>query len=345
MKPVAGEGRESATGLSVSAVVLARNRERILGVVLDRLEGSPLLEVLVVDNGSTDGTAEVARARGGNVRLIEAGENLGIAGRNLAAEQARGDLLLMLDDDSHPLPGAVELLVGAFEQQPRLGVAAGLVRDVDERGEASSERGAGTFDWFLGAGRTEDGADALEGYPAFVFAEGGCMLRKAAYVEAGGFFQPYFLACSELDLATRLIGLGWDVRYFPQATFDHLRVRAGREGPGPGALAYRIRNQVWYFWLRFPALLAARRIPAYLTFDLIEAAYRGVPSAWVKGVADAWRERELVRGQRRPLPREAIRRAELNRGRMHLRLLLEQARRRLAARSPDRRVDAGRARH
>ena len=90
----------------VSAVIVTRNRKDALAVTLDRLRDLPVDEVIVVDNASEDGTAELVRSRDSPVKLIETGDNLGTAGRNLGAEDARGELLLMLDDDAYPLPGA-----------------------------------------------------------------------------------------------------------------------------------------------------------------------------------------------------------------------------------------------
>jgi GT2 family glycosyltransferase len=279
--------------------------------------------VLVAEAG-TDNTADVVRGRGPNVRLFET-DDIGVAGRNVAAAGARGDLLLMLDDDSYPLPGAIETLRDSFARDGRLGVAGGLIRDVDPEGAVIRSEELGTFDWFLRAGAT--GAPGAEGFPAFFFPEGGCMIRRSAYEEVGGFFEPYFFTLSELDLATRMVGAGWDVRYFPQAEFDHMKAPAGGSRSGR-VLRFRIRNEIWYFWLRYPAALAARRIPAYLAFGAIEAAYRGSLRAWAEGVAQAWKERDRVRAYRRPLPRDRVRRAELNRGRMHLRLLAGQLARR-----------------
>jgi GT2 family glycosyltransferase len=231
----------------------------------------------------------------------------------------------MLDDDSYPLPGAVETLREVFERLPRLGVAGGLVRDIGPDGDVVRERELGTFDWFFRGGRV--GEPPADGWPAFFFPEGACMARREAFLEAGGYFEPYFFHTSEVDLATRMLALDWDVRYVPQAVFDHLKAEASRVGYAHG-LRYRVRNQVWYFWLHFPASLAARRIPAYLAFDLIECCFRRVPMAWVRGIHDAWRQRRLIRGARRPLSRSVLRRAELNRGRMHIRLLLGQLGRR-----------------
>lgn len=314
-----------ARAAGVSAVMITRNRREALAFVLDRLEALAVDEVLVVDNGSTDGTQEAVRDRGGRVRLIELGENRGLAGRNLAAKEAQGELLLLLDDDSYPLPGAVETLVEAFAAQPRLGVAGGFVRDVDLEGRVIRQTELGTFDWWLRAGR--NGEVPPEGLPSFFFPEGASMARRSAYLDAGGFFEPYFLGSEGLDLAARLTALDWDVRYFPNAVFDHLK-DPERQATDE-SLYYRIRNHLWFIWLRFPTSVAIRRTAGYLAFDLIESTYRRAPGAWWRGVRDAWTMRDLVRGDRHPLPRAALRRAELNRGRMHVKLLAGQLARRL----------------
>ena len=307
----------------MSAVILAFNRADDVEHTLDRLAGQPLHEIIVVDSGDDD-TSERVRARGGDVRLVKTGD-IGAAARNLGAEAAEGELLLMLDDDSYPQPGCVDTLREAFARDPELGLVAGLVLEVDREGEILHADDVGTFDWFLRAGHR--GPVPPEGVPTFFFPEGGCMVRRDAFLEAGGFFAPYFFTVSEVDLATRLIGRGWDVRYLPSAVFEHRKAPGGRADAR--TMRLRVRNQLWYFWLRFPAGVAARRIPAYLLFDLVECTYRRVPGAWLGAIAEAWRERGRVREFRDPLPRAAVRRAELRRGRMHWRLVAHMARRKL----------------
>jgi GT2 family glycosyltransferase len=314
-------GSQEAGASTVSAVIITRNRREALGIVLDRLAELPVDEVIVVDNASSDDTARVLRERSG-VTLLEPGENLGLAGRNLAAKEARGDLLLMLDDDAYPQPGAVETLTQAFTANPKLGVAGGLVRDVDSDGHIVVEDELGTFDWWLRAGRT--GEAPPEGFPAFSFPEGASMIRREAYLEAGGFFEPYFLTNSEVDLTARATANGWEVRYFPSAAFDHMKAPSERQTWNVN-LYYRIRNHLWYIWLRFPVYMAIPRTIGYLSFDLLQAVYHREVSTWWRAVRDAWSKREQVRGERKPLPRSALRRAERNRGRMHLRLLIGTA--------------------
>jgi GT2 family glycosyltransferase len=304
--------------LIVSVIILAYKRRSSLEVVLGRLTELPVHEVLVVDNGG-----ELEGLTRAGVRVITPEKNIGIAGRNRAAENANGDLLLMLDDDSYPLPGAVEALSEAFESQPRLGVAGGLVRDVDEAGRVLRHDELGTFDWFFRGGRK--GLAPSGGWPTFFFPEGASMIRRAAFLQVGGFFEPFFFQSTEVELSTRLLAHGWDVRYLPAARFDHMKEEGSRISKA--GLELRVRNQLWYFWMHFPTLLASRRTIFYLAFDFIECTYRGAVGAWTRGVRDAWRGQKLVRQHRQPLPRSVIRRAELNRGRLHILLLLGQLQR------------------
>jgi len=296
----------------VTAVVPTFAARPELRVVLDALRQLPVDEVLVVENAANPGLDQQP-----GVRVLRPGRNLGIAARNLAAREAKGELLLMLDDDSYPLPGAIETLVAAFERNDRLGVAGGLVRDVDPATGAENERGTNTFDYWLGDPSRPD-----DDVPSFFFPEGASVIRREAFLEVGGYFEPYFQAGAGLDLATRLLAHGWDVRYVPAAKFVHLKAEGGRDKSA--MLRARVRNQLWYFYRHFPASVAARRIPAYLAFDLLESVKSGSTGAWSRGVYDAWHERAAVRRTREPLPRETIRRAELNRGRRHVHLLADR---------------------
>lgn len=314
---------------AVSVIVLAHQRREAVELVLDRLRDEPVHEVIVVDSGSTDGTAAMVRARPEpHVRLLDAGGNVAIAGRNRGVEQATGELLLMLDDDSYPAPGAIDLLRERFVAQPDLGVLGGWILDTSWDGEILLSDELGTFDWWLRAG--EEGPAPPEGFPTFFFPEGGCMVRRDAFLEVDGFFEPYFFATAEVDLATRMLGAGWDVRYLPTARFHHLRMSSTT--PSTMSLQYRVRNQLWYFARHFSAPVAVVRAVAYLLFDLVECAVHGELGAWRDGIVEAWQHRDRIRGTRRPLPSHVRRRAEMNRGRLHVRLLVGQLARRLGLR-------------
>lgn len=319
-------GEVSRTSPRVSAVVLAYHRPAALSEVLGRLADLPVDEVVVYDNSDDDEAAAVARGTGGNVRLLKGGGNMGIAGRNRAAEAATGDYLLFLDDDSYPLPGAVEELLAVFERLPRTGAVGGLVRDVDDDKRVTLDTQVGTFDWWLRSGAV--GEPPPDGFPAFFFPEGASMVRREAFLEVGGFYEPFHFTGEGIDLAVRLLAAGWDVRYQPRAVFDHMKAPAGRTSTAD-TLRLRVRNNLWHLWLRFPWRVAVPRMAAYLLFDLANAVYRRSPSSWTGGVADAWRLRHVVRGDRRPVPASVLRRVEGGRLRMHRRLVAHRLRSRL----------------
>jgi N-acetylglucosaminyl-diphospho-decaprenol L-rhamnosyltransferase len=304
-------------GHKISAVILAWNRKPFVEIVLDRLAQLPVDEIIVVDHGD-DGTAEMVDARGGNARAVHVGENTGIAGRNLGAKEASGDLLVMLDDDAYPLPGAIEKMVEVMDAHPRTAILGGLVQELDAEGNIFRRQEAGTFDWFLRAG--EAGPTPSGGFPSFYFPEGACMARRAAFLEVGGYFEPFFTDVTELELTTRLIDAGWDVRYLPEAVFDHMRTESGLSVSRE--LEHRVRNQFWYFWMYFPQPLAAWRMISYAFFEFFDCIGRGALGAWFKAIGGAWRKRSVVRPYRRTLSREVLHRTELNRTRMQWKLLL-----------------------
>ena len=120
----------------------------------------------------------VLEGQASRVRIVDAEGNIGSAGRNLAAGMAAGDLLLMLDQDSYPLPGAVDAMIDIFGAKPRTGVVGGMVLDSDSLGVAlSTGREPGSFDWFLRPRVV--GYDGVSDSPAFFFPEGASMIRRA----------------------------------------------------------------------------------------------------------------------------------------------------------------------
>ena len=320
------KGLISDSNPRVTAVIPAYGKPDALATTLDHLASAQLDEVIVVDNSSSPEIRAVVEGRGEGVRLIDPGTNLGVAARNLASREASGELLLSLDDDSYPLPGAVEAMVGAMSGNPATAVVGGLMRDRDSYGRRLSDDEVGSWDWWLRCG--QGGEPPEEGFESNLFSEGAAMIRRDAFLEVGGWFEPFFHLSAEVDLTTRLIGSGWEIRYLPGACFEHMRE------PKPPqyfqrSVYYRTRNQLWYYWLRFPTAVAIRRIPAYLLYFLGESLFRRQPGAWARAVRDAWWQRSRVADARQPLPRSVIRKAERDRGRRLLRLMLTAMKRRL----------------
>ncbi len=199
---------DAAPELWISFILATHNRAPVLLNTLDRIAACGLApreyEILVVDNGSTDGTAELIRRRTPNARLIALERNRGSCAKGLAVPHARGEFVVFLDDDSYPLYGSVQHMVRHFEEDPSLGAAGFVVR-------------------------LPDGARECSALPN-VFVGCGVGFRRAVLNAVGGLDVSYFMQAEEYDLSFRLIQAGYRVRTFDNLHVMHLKSPAARSG-------------------------------------------------------------------------------------------------------------------
>jgi len=215
----------------ISVAVLSWNGRRHLETCLAALAGQddPGVdwEVLVLDNGSTDGTADWLRATVlPRVRLIASPVNLGFcAGNNRLVAEAAGDAVAFLNNDTRPRPGWLKALAAALAAAPP-DVAAVSGQIVDWAGERLDfGRGAVTFDghaFQLDFRRPLTVARVPAAGEELPFACGGNMLiRRASFLAAGGFDEDYFAYLEDVDLGWRLWSGGERIVFAPEAVVHH----------------------------------------------------------------------------------------------------------------------------
>jgi GT2 family glycosyltransferase len=215
----------------VSVAVLSWNGRRHLETCLQALAGQDdpgvEWEVLVLDNGSTDGTAEwLRRERPARVRLLESRYNLGFcAGNNLLVAAAAGDAVAFLNNDTRPRRDWLAALVAALAAAPA-DVAAVSGQIVDWEGERLDfGRGVMTFDghaFQLDYRRPLASARVPAAGEELLFACGGNMLiRRSSFLAAGGFDAGYFAYLEDVDLGWRLWSGGERVVFTPGAVVYH----------------------------------------------------------------------------------------------------------------------------
>ncbi len=224
----------------ISVVVVSYNTAELLADCLDALaddQRSGLAEVVVVDNGSSDGSPIMVRERFDWVKLLEPEENLGFgAAVNWAAALAdpRARWIAVANADTAPEPSALRALLEAGDSNPGAGVIAPRLVLPD----GSTQHSVHPFPsvWFtalynLGVQRLSQGIGdglTLEGYwdptrrrrvdwavAAFV------LIRRSAFVSVGGFDPAQWMYAEDLDLAYRLDRAGWATRYEPRAVVRH----------------------------------------------------------------------------------------------------------------------------
>jgi len=229
-------------------------------------------ETIVVDNGSADGTAALVRERWPHVRVIDAGGNLGFArANNLGIRATASELVLLLNPDTMPGPGAIDRLVAVLDSLPRVAVAGPRIVDSGGRAELSFGAMLGPLSelrqklltrgharqWPVIASRVE-WATRQPSFPDWV--SGACLLIRRADLERAGLLdERYFLYTEDVDLCAAVRANGRLVRFSPEAEVLHARGASRATAPGPAEHAYRRSQLAFYrkhhpFWA--PVLVA-----------------------------------------------------------------------------------------
>ncbi|WP_306208765.1 glycosyltransferase family 2 protein [Actinoplanes sp. RD1] len=293
------------SGAEIGVVVITWNRRDEALAAVERLCALPERPpVVLVDNGSTDGTADAVRSRFPEVDVVALGENLGAVGRTVGVRRLETPYVAFCDDDTWWEPGSLELAVKLLKAYPRIAVLN--ARIVVEPSGIEDPVVAELRDSPVPA------PPWLPGPALGSFLAGASVVRRDAYLACGGFNARLWLGGEEELLATDLLSAGWELCYSEELVVHHQasRVRDSRLRRRNG-----LRNTLWFTWLRRPLGPALRRT-AFLA-RTVPRDRTSVLAAWDAARGLPW----LVR-ERRPRPRTVERRLRP----------LDEAQRRSAAR-------------
>jgi N-acetylglucosaminyl-diphospho-decaprenol L-rhamnosyltransferase len=220
-------------------------------------------EVVLADNGSTDGSPEKAVADRDNVVLIRTGGNIGYgAAANVGARGAQEPWLLIANPDVIWDAGALDRLLEAGERWPRAAALGPGIRTPTNdlypsaRGFPSLGRGVAhallgwvwpSNPWTASYRRERDAAEerAIDGW-----LSGSCLLlRREAFVAVGGFDQSYFMYFEDTDLCERLLLAGWQIVYVPTAQVTHEGGHSTETQRGRSAVMLRAHHRSAYLYL------------------------------------------------------------------------------------------------
>ncbi|MFG2459401.1 glycosyltransferase family 2 protein [Streptomyces sp. NPDC048523] len=289
-RPEAGRtGARDSGGSGDSRVTVAViTRDRPAGVLrtVDALTALPERPpVIVVDNSSGDSALQALRHHHPSaVRVLRPGRNTGALGRNLAVRQADTPYVAFSDDDSWWTQGSLRQAADLLDRHPRLGLLAA-------RTLVGPERAEDPLNAVLAASPLPREAD-LPGRPVLGFLACACVVRRDAYLAAGGFHPLLFFGGEETLLAYDLTARGWGVTYDPSLTARHCPAPGGRGGRGH----LLRRNEVLTLWLRRPLPVALRA-----TARLGAAATAGDPHAR-RALREVVVRLPAALARRRPLP-------------------------------------------
>ncbi len=279
----------------VTVIVLGHNRRGYLLDLLAALYRQTYkdVEIIVVDNASEDGSAQAVESQFPMIHLIVNRRNYGMVAYNQGFEVARGEYILVVDDDGLPASDDwIGEVVKRFENDPSLGVVSCTIR-MRDTGKIAND--SPQFDSTI---------DDILGYPGVAYNGTGAGIRTKALKQVGYYPSHFFTTYLELYLCTRLLDAGWHVRHFPNLEVWHCRSTGTSDPP---LTYYGLRNYMWYVWSTYPwpAWLqeTAHEVGSRIQLALLgKVPFRRLFKAWYDSIRDM---REAVT-TRRPINRKTL---------------------------------------
>jgi GT2 family glycosyltransferase len=257
--------------VKVSVIILNWNGKKFLKECLDSLAAQTYrdFETVLVDNGSTDGSAEFVKERYPWVRLVALPENTGFAaGNNRGLEEVGGEFIVTLNNDTRVEPDFLAEMVRVAESDVGIGMVAGKLCNYYQPGRIDAialKIGTNGLGYNIGVGETDAGQyDST----ASVFGPcGGAALYRRAMLDETGFFDPEFFAYYEdFDLAWRGRLAGWGCAAAPRAVVYH--VHSATSGEWSPFKVYHTHRNKWYVIIKnWPLGLLLKHLPAIIAYD------------------------------------------------------------------------------
>jgi GT2 family glycosyltransferase len=295
----------------LSVLILNYNGEPFLRPCLDSLRAQTLpgVEVIVVDNASPDGSAEIVAREYPEVKLLRLAENLQFCGGNNAGlPLATGKYVAFLNNDTRVVPEWAAEIARAFQENPEVGAVACRMVLADQP-EVLDNAGTEWLSVLIGhkIGWLQPAADYAQERLLFGFCGGGCALRREVLAQVGSFDEDFQSHYEDVDLSFRVLLAGWKCRYVPGATvFHHLSATYGSASP---LVVHRTtRNAEWVVLKNVPWQILLQHGLGMEIHRLYWLAYwslRGRFWARVGGHVAAWGKLPQMLRKRREIQRSA----------------------------------------
>lgn len=279
----------------VSVVVLSKNGRLHLQELLPSIDTQtyPNLEIIVVDDASTDGTGALLAEHFPHVRHIafKNGPNFA-AGNNLGIQHARGELIFLLNNDTRLEPTCIHELVAKYLTDETIGGVAAMMRFYDNpafiNGLGTSIRRFG-FGHDLGIGALDVGQfDQFDEVPFLCF--GAALIPKAVFEQIGLIFDGYTFYYEDADWSYRARAHGFKLVAAPRAIVYHKFASSTEALPSAFKKRLVVRNRLWFAWKNLPAWQIAPQLSLYFLDDLAHFTSHLVKQEWsVAGaMVQAW---------------------------------------------------------
>ncbi|MBU1205384.1 MAG: glycosyltransferase family 2 protein [Proteobacteria bacterium] len=307
----------------VSAIVVNWNGKNYLGECLESLRKQTFLdfEIIVVDNGSTDGSVEYLRSHFPECLIIPNTSNNGFGkGNNQGIKKAKGKYIALLNNDAQADSHWLEELLKVAEEDPRVGMVASKIylhgsgKVIDNVGHLMYRDGLNR-----GRGRLELDQGQFDAIEDVLFPSGcAALYRRAMLEEVGLFDEDFFAYGDDTDLGLKGRLAGWKCVYVPGAVVYH-RYSQSSSSYSPLKAFYVERNRVWIAVKYFPLFLlltspfytflrfffqgygalsgrgaAGKFSQEYSHFHLLRILLKAYASA-IQGLPKMWKKRKAIK--------------------------------------------------
>jgi hypothetical protein len=249
-------------------------------------------EIVVVDNGSKDGTVEAVRHAYPEVRLIALDRNVGVsAGRNAGIAAVRGDIIFCLDSDASVDRDTLTNLVQKFNAEPQVGIINSKIVN------ASTGQLDGGPGWaYAEKHRVNQDMEFL----SWSFSEGGAAIRKEVFDQVGLFWELLFFGCEGQEFSLRAWDAGYKVLYYPKAIVYHRASPQARVVDDERDPLF-FRNSLYIYLVRYPWWMMIWYVPLKTAVALVRSARRGYLRQILRALFDVLRQLPALWRQRRPI--------------------------------------------
>lgn len=299
---------------AASIIIPHWNGKEHLQTCLDALRRQTFrdFEIILVDNGSTDGSQAYVRTHYPEARLLELGENRGFTGAcNAGYATAQGNIIVLLNNDTEVVPGWLDAIVDTFARHPEAGSVASKMMLFDRRDHFHTAGDYYRVDGLPGnRGVWQKDVGQFDEEEAVFGACGGAAAYRREMVEETGFLDDdFYFSCEDVDLAWRAHLAGWEVIYAPEAVVYHKLKATGGSVTGS---YYDGRNFLYLIWKNYPTSLLRRFWPQIVKAQLSISwsalrAWRGAAArarlrgqlAGLLGFFKMWPKRRRIQANRR----------------------------------------------
>jgi GT2 family glycosyltransferase len=249
-------------------------------------------EIIVVDNGSTDGTVDALCHLYPDVKIVPLAQNMGVSvGRNAGIAIAQGEIIFCLDSDASLGRDTLNHLVNKFQIEPDVGVINGKIVNVHS---LDHNRGPG---WSYSEDtKTYENQEFL----SWSFSEGGAAIRKKVFDQAGLFWEMLFFGCEGQDLSLRVWDTGYKVLYYPNSVVYH-RTSSQERIMGKDRDCLLLKNTLYIYVVRYPLWMLALLGPLKIGASMARGLKRGYILGVLKVIVDVAKALPILLKCRKPI--------------------------------------------